>query len=57
MPEAILEIAESVDMNRALYQGEKIKVIAVDYFMVGVDNVLDVKAVEQELDRLNSDKT
>jgi len=42
-----LEIFESIDMNRILQHGEKIKMVKINKFVKSVDNINDLKTVEK----------
>jgi len=49
MEETPLERTESIDMNRVLDNGKKIRMVATDVVTIGVDTVEDLKAAEELL--------
>ena len=42
-----LEVLESIDMNRVLQNGDKIKMVEISDFVKSVDTIKDLKEVEK----------
>ena len=49
LQESILEKIESVDMNRVLEEGEKIRMVVTEHFTLGVDVPEELKQAEKIL--------
>jgi len=51
MPESPLEQIESIDMNRVLEAGDRIRMVATELRTIGVDTPAELKAVEELMQR------
>ena len=50
MEETLLEKIESVDMNRILETGGKIKMVVTDAEMIGVDTLVEAENVSKQME-------